>query len=568
MKFTNHLQRSSILTGLALGLALAMCAPSARANVYASNIKINGVLTGSASVAQGSSANISYILNEPASLGLEIQIFSGTNAVRAIVIVGGLSGTSQGLNTVPWDGKKDDLITYVPPGNYSVVITAASNGYLDWTQIQTNTNTKVYWPTGIAVDTSTNSPYYGRVMVANGVSTANNVAPHPVGIVKFNADGSEADEGQSNAGHTFRTDTGNGDSIRSVKYGTDDRVYFNDWIGDGKVIACDMIMSTNQTIVDCDLNPTLSALAYGMSDIDVTDPGTTNAMVWLADWDYGGAGVYAFPMTNNGVADSTSAGIHMVTQGPDVPVRSGPGLKIDNNGDIFIGDIRANLGDTAPKVSCITNVWGGSFGYPTNWWNNDNNSGAGFPITGQNLGWQAGAVSDNSWEDVSDVSFDSRANPTNVSVVFSGSTGGMKILNAADGTVVTNILQNSTTFYIGTGWDNVGNVYAGTAAHTWHAFSPPGANQAVTPAVVTVQVVVPPTPLHITSITDSGGTVTIKFVGNASDPSSAFTLLNSATVSPQSSYTPAAGATITGSAGSYTATVPTSGAIEFYRIKR
>src|ERR1017187_7968834 len=133
MKFTNHLQRSSILTGLALGLALASYAPSAHANVYASNIKINGVLTGSASVAQGSGATITYILNEPASLGLEIQIFSGTNAVRAIVIAGGLSGTSQGLNTNSWDGKEEDLITDAPPGNYSVVITAASTGYLFWT---------------------------------------------------------------------------------------------------------------------------------------------------------------------------------------------------------------------------------------------------------------------------------------------------------------------------------------------------------------------------------------------------------------------------------------------------
>ena len=567
MKFTNHLQRSSILTGLALGLALAMCAPSARANVYASNIKINGVLTGSASVAQGSSANISYILNEPASLGLEIQIFSGGTAIRTIVIAGGLSGTSQGLNTVPWDGKKDDLITYVPPGNYSVVITAASNGYLDWTQIQTNTNTKVYWPSGIAVDTSTNSAYYGRVMVDNGVTTALNVAPHLVGILKFNADGSEADEGQSTPASTFRTDAYLGDSCRSLRYGADDRVYFLDWYGNGKVWACDMKMTTSQVIFNADLQPTLKLLTYGMSGMDVTDMGTTNGLVWLADAaDYPSDGVWAFPLTNSGVADSTSAGINVLATGPNIPLITGPGMRIAETGDIYIGASRANAGDVTARAFSITNVWPSAVdGSPTNWWN----SAGSYPITSTDLNWAVGQ-SDDTFRDESDVAIDSRTSPKYVSIAMNGGSGGLRILNAADGTLFKNINQGVSIFYVGTCWDNVGNVYVGNAnsANPWQAFSPPGANQATTPAVATVQVVLPPTPPHITSIAVSGGTVTIHFTGGASDLASAFTLLSSATVSPQSSYTPAAGATITGSAGSYTATVPNGGAIEFYRIKR
>ena len=70
----------------------------------------------------------------------------------------------------------------------------------------------------------------------------------------------------------------------------------------------------------------------------------------------------------------------------------------------------------------------------------------------------------------------------------------------------------------------------------------------------------------ITGISVSGGTVTIKFTGGASDPASAFTLLGSGTVN--GAYSSAAGASITGSAGSYTATVPTNGAMQFYRIQR
>jgi hypothetical protein len=130
-----------------------------------------------------------------------------------------------------------------------------------------------------------------------------------------------------------------------------------------------------------------------------------------------------------------------------------------------------------------------------------------------------------------------------VSVTFNGGAGGMKILYATNGALVANIEQSAGVYYVGTGWDNVGNVYAGSAAGYWAEFSPPGANAATTPAVATVTVTAPPTPPHITSITSSGGTVTIRFTGGASDPSSAFTLLSSAVVGPLASYTPAAGAT-------------------------
>jgi hypothetical protein len=75
-----------------------------------------------------------------------------------------------------------------------------------------------------------------------------------------------------------------------------------------------------------------------------------------------------------------------------------------------------------------------------------------------------------------------------------------------------------------------------------------------------------PTQPDITGISVSGVTVTIKFTGAASDPASAFTLLSSGTVN--GTYGSAAGQSIAGSAGSYTATVPTSGAVQFYRIQR
>lgn len=80
---------------------------------------------------------------------------------------------------------------------------------------------------------------------------------------------------------------------------------------------------------------------------------------------------------------------------------------------------------------------------------------------------------------------------------------------------------------------------------------------------VSIDVAIP----EITGIAVSSGTVTINFT--SSDPSelaSAFTLVSSSTVN--GAYSPAAGATITGSNGSYLATVPASGDVQFYRIQR
>jgi Concanavalin A-like lectin/glucanases superfamily/Laminin G domain len=77
------------------------------------------------------------------------------------------------------------------------------------------------------------------------------------------------------------------------------------------------------------------------------------------------------------------------------------------------------------------------------------------------------------------------------------------------------------------------------------------------PSVVTPQ---------ITGISVSGGTVTIKFTGSSTDPASAFTLVGSPAVS--GSYL-GLSATITSlGSGNFQATIATSGATEFYRIKR
>src|ERR1035441_4439780 len=135
MTSPKDLPRNWIVGGLALALALTAFAPCAHANVYATNIKINGGTT-NVSVQPSSSLSISYILNEPASAGVTVQVLSGATVIRSISLAGGVAGAQRGANTVVWDGK-DNSNNNDPAGNYSVSITAGSHGYTGWT-ITTN----------------------------------------------------------------------------------------------------------------------------------------------------------------------------------------------------------------------------------------------------------------------------------------------------------------------------------------------------------------------------------------------------------------------------------------------
>src|SRR5215475_3470091 len=66
---------------LALMMAFAGL-PSARANVYATNIKLNGGNT-NLTLLPGDPVTITYILNEPASLGVTMYFLVVCNALRS-----------------------------------------------------------------------------------------------------------------------------------------------------------------------------------------------------------------------------------------------------------------------------------------------------------------------------------------------------------------------------------------------------------------------------------------------------------------------------------------------------
>jgi len=483
MKSRNHPQRSSIITGLALALALEMYAPSARANVYATNIRLNGSLTSATNVQSG--LKISYILNEPATLGTTIKILSGATVFDTIGIPSGGAGTLRGLNTVFWGGT-NSLGARAPAGTngirYSVSITPAASGYPIWTQtsIDTNPGKPANYPLGIDVDKNTNSPYYGRVIMgcaSTGPNTNTPEASKMIGLFKMNADGSQADEGwfgyagytMNDAGGTATGQMNNGASAgqtglgynpMKIRIGDDDRIYWVDNSDYGAILATDMQATTNQVVIsegtfggsalggpyNYENNPDISDLSAGFQEFDVAFTTTTNAALFLCDNDYPNWGIWMYRLTNavagaGLVADpNDTVGTQVVQTGGDVSLVTSGGCMVDNALDVFVGQDRNNI-NSLYDVVMFTN-WNGGVLPPEP---QQYGGGAFNFVMGASPGqvaWGFGdsldsanqvALNDSTFEGLRDVVIDSRANPKFVACpcsVGSQSTPGIRVLNA------------------------------------------------------------------------------------------------------------------------------------------
>ena len=610
-----------MLTGLALGLALASYAPSARANVYATNIKLNGSLTSATNVQSG--LKITYILNEPATLGTTIKILSGVTVIETISIASG-AGTLMGLNTVFWGGT-NSLGAKIPAGTngipYTVSITPAASGYSIWTQtsIDTSPGMPAHFPLGIAVDNNTNSPYYGRVVMGCALHTGTvNVPPAAMqtGLFKMNADGSQADEGwYGNAGYLAddandtpvagqMPDSGGFDPMK-IRIGDDDRIYWVDNSYFGAIIACDMLATTNQIVI-CENgargaallspnnysgNPDINNLTAGFQEFDVAFTTTTNASLWLCDNSFPNWGIWMYHMTNGAADPADTVGTQVVTVGGDVSLVTSGGCMVDNNLDIFVGQDRLNI-NSLYDVMVFTNYnggvlppEGGAFTYATGASPGEVYWGFGSGVNEQNQI----ANNDSTFEGLRDVVIDSRVNPRFVACpcsIGSQSTPGIRVLNVTSnvtpanylgiaGSIVTvtnglgTVTQTLTNIdwgqaYTCAAWDNVGNLYAAsTTRNLWRVWSPPGPNTNTTVAVAQVTLIPPPT---IASITDNGTTITIGFTGPTNALAAAFSLYSSGTVTAP--FTVAGGATISAltPAGNFKAVIATSGSTQYYQV--
>lgn len=537
------------------------------ANVIVSDIKLNASV-GQTINAYGNAVVITYLLNEDATLGAAINIYSNGTPVRKFSIpVSTLAtngaGLSRGLNTVTWDGT-DNNAQFVGPGNYTVSVTASASGHTNWTLLTTNTAVSdvpsggyyVYAPRGIAVVSDTNSPYYGRVFVANA---ATGPIPANAGdqdtILKFNADGSAADDGASGDGGYPMQDV-NFSLPQKLRMGGDDRLYMNDYY-DGVIVSFDPALTSYQT--------PLTALSYftneffenpsyyngdGWFSFDVdASPATNGASgnIWLADYGTGGSGIWVWQLTNGVANPSDTGGAWAVAAGRNcsLGIDATGGFMAATNFNVYASQFIDAAGDTNNRCLLFADASGTA------------------PAT--NAVWAVGSR-DDTFRDVLDTTIDSRATPKYVACAMAGpGAKGIRLLNAANGaTVVANL--DAVNSYDTTAWDNAGNLYAvSDSLHAWREWSPPGASNSMTfSGGASLKIVLASV---IRSFDVETNHVVITFTAAATNALSNFTLVSSTNVA--AGYAATAGVVFGHGSfpGYFTVTAPINGSARFYQIK-
>ncbi len=485
MKWTHHLNlvatvRFGLLACRCLVVAAGVFGPTsaARANVYATDIRLNGSATNIA-VTPGTSVTISYILNEDATEGVTIFVLAGSQVVRTISLAWPDRGTMGGTNVVVWDGR-DAASNNAVLGTYSVQITAATDGYADWTQITSNQVSYFYQPTGIAVNRNTSSSYYGRVFAANGGYGPGSDAGDLPGVQKFNADGSAADEGLfSSGGWSW---AGDGYSPWKIRLSADDYVYATDLSSNGLMLRFDQTLATNSQalILRADNWPTNnSAVKLAGSFISGTG---ASAQVWMTDASVPGVGIRRWNVTGSGILATNDTGTTIVAAGPGSDLNlAAYDVALDANNQIYAIQLVTTPGDmTSDRL----------FKFPAY-------SGSGTPETSAD--WHVGS-GDDTMLYASGVAVSADNNYVAVSFA-SFSSGGVRLFYATNGATATPLITPDPTHpHTDVAWDNVGNLYTLDAFDgAWRAYSPPGSNYAVTVAIPKLQVVAPPTPPVITN---------------------------------------------------------------------
>ncbi|MGD1083589.1 MAG: hypothetical protein ABSA47_02420 [Verrucomicrobiota bacterium] len=464
---------------LTVALMLSLGCASSRANVYATDIRLNGS-TNNAAILATNGLQISYILNEPATLGVTVQIESNSAVLWSTNLAGGMAGTDAGSNSINWDGSDQTTLTNAAAGIYSISITAETEGYTNWTNITDDSaNFQVPFPMSIAVNKNTNSPFYGRVFVGS--------APFDkdlAGIEKFNADGSPPDEGGGLSTGAYPW-AGRQFSPWKIGISSDDKVYIDDWSSNGIVLAFDEVISTNYLTV---LNTNnYSYPAESLSGPWVTGAGT-NTLLFMADANTnlangGSAGILEWGVTNNGMLGSndtgtTNAAVSTDTNGLTVAPWD---MCLDTNGNIYAiqsldGLANTNYANTM-RVFCFTTNGG---------------------LLATNALWGVWSTNED-LENAYGIAVDPTA--TFVAVAVLGYAveqnyllnGGVNIYYATNGQLVTQLdVTNGLDHvpeYTDVAWDNAGNLYATDYGNgVWRVYSPPGTNQATTVAAAVVQV--------------------------------------------------------------------------------
>ena len=453
-------------------VSLAICS-NARANIYATNLRLNG---GTTNVSYSTTNYyLSYILNEPATLGVTVEILSGTNAIRSITLPSGTNGSALGTNLIVWDGL-DANSNSLAPGTYTFRVTARAAGYLDWTQISEDSNAGNYvWePRGIAINKNTNSPYYGRVFVGNAFPAPSQIVPgDKVGLLKLNADGTPAEEGEYSDGGWLWS--GGDVSPWKVEVAEDDRVYVNDWSGNGLILSFDQTISSNS------LRMVLRNDNWPSGGVNLSGPFVsrtpTNMQIWMADATVGGVGIRRWDLNTNGVIATNDLGTTIVQSGVVTNLDVYPyDVAVDRSNYIYTVQYRPTPpGDPTYRVFRFTPYTEG--GPPEMF-----------------AEWKIGYTND-TMAGAAGIAVDPTA--TYVAVAFRGVVpligpaqfGSVRVFNATNGDPVVKPTPTQTLNhdYWDAAWDNVGNLYVvDNVDSVWRVYSPPGKNQATTVAAATL----------------------------------------------------------------------------------
>lgn len=539
-----------------IGVALA---PRAYANVYATNVRLNGATTNLV-MRQGSVSPVSiqYLLNEPASAGVSVDIVAGSNIVRTLQVLAGEPGTLRGTNAVAWDGL-DSGSNAVAAGTYAVRVTARAVGYIGWTQLTSDTNTWNYvWQGGgIGVVKDPASPWFGRVFVGNAAPGPSFKPGDQVGVLKLNADASPAEEGGFTTGG--QNWAGDGFSPWHIEVSQDGYVYINDWrqTGRGEVYRWDLTLSagSKQAVLRPD--------NYGSGTVDLTGPALigsgAQAALWMADI-AGGLGLLRYNLDTNGVCATNDPGVGVVGIGGDLNVAPYD-VAVDQQGNVYTVQNRMNLGDSAPRVLCFPPY--------------DPATNNGAPLL--TASWAIGG-GDNTLGQALGIAVDPTGTYVAVACqgvqpLFSFPTNGCtQIFYATNGARVVNLdlgigpEGDATHQDSDCTWDAAGNVYYIDAWQSyWRSVSPPGSNQFTTVALQSVQILPLSRPV-ITFLETTNGVVTLDFSADPGDVAYNFVIMGSQFVTGPYSLIYSAVVTRTGP-GAFRAVFP-AGLAQFYRVAR
>jgi hypothetical protein len=446
-------------------LCFCFCANSVRANVYATDIRLNGSMNAGV-VVPGRNLTISYILNDTATGGVWIRVYSGATLIQTLTSAAEQAGTNAGLNTVIWDTPSN-----LAEGVYTVSITAASIGYETWTNITDDgPNFFAYGPRGISVDQNTNSPYYGRVYVANAYADGGNAPGDQIGIIKCNADGSQADEGGfSTGGWNWQ---GGGYSPWKMTIGADDRLYVDDFADQGVVASFDPVVDNDgvRTVLCSGNYPTQDPSA-NLSGLVLTGSGDNTAL-WMTDENpFVSAGIVSWEIGTNGVAANGDQGTVIVPLDSDYLTEAPYDLAVNSNGFIYTVQFIRPWDEPSSEL-LVFPPYSGEPETTPDW------SIEWYPTLVDTLGVAVSPLTNYVAIAVQGVADDPEYD----------TTGGLYLYNSTDLAFIADLDTTGGDAYYDLAWDKAGNLYAvDDTVGVWRVYSPPGTNQATTVAVPFIQ---------------------------------------------------------------------------------